>query len=164
MRLPDKPAIRAWAGLPAGRPVLAFADSDGTGLAVIPPLEAEARRLRGAGLLATVAGTVLSDVSGERPLYVAPLAGDDPQALRLQAAEALARLWRDGRAACTIVLPDIAADRAQAVSEGLFSANFPFPGDGLRTRGRWGHRRPACRLADQPRGARRPPSGDGTGQ
>ena len=130
MRLPDKPAIRAWAGLPAGRPVLAFADSDGTGLAAMPPLEAAARRLRGAGLLATVAGTVLSEGPGERPLYMAPLAGDDPQALRLQAAEALARLWRDGRTACTIVLPDIAADRAQAVSEGLFSANFRFASEG----------------------------------
>lgn len=130
MKLPDKPAIRAWAGLPAGRAVLAFADADGSGLAAIPPLEAQARRLRDAGLFATVTGTVLSGGSGDRPIYMAPLAGDDPQALRSQAAEALARLWKDGRAACTIVLPDIAADRAQAAAEGLFSANFRFASEG----------------------------------
>lgn len=130
MKLPAKPAIRAWAGLPAGRPVLAFAEPDGTGLSAIRPVDTEARRLRGAGLLGAVAGTVLPDPGGERPLYVAALAAQDPQALRLTAAEAMVRLRQDGRTACTIILPDIAAERAQAVAEGVFSANFRFASQG----------------------------------
>jgi leucyl aminopeptidase len=133
MNLPSSPVVRPSAELPVQRPVLAFVDTERGAALPVAALDTEARRLHAAGLLSTEGGTVLSAPSGaddNRPVYLAAIAGEEPQALRLQAAEAIARLQAHGHAACSVVLPEITATRVQAIAEGIFSANHRFESSG----------------------------------
>lgn len=96
-------------------------------------LRVAAERLRAAGLPMGQAAMTLSSAHGEgvdRPVFVTHFAGGDPSALRLQAAEAVALVRAHGRTACAVVLPDLGAEAAQAIAEGIFSANYRFHSSG----------------------------------
>jgi len=121
----DCPMVRPLSGLPSARPLLVFADVGVESAFDIGWLDEAVRRVRSASRVAGEVFPVLVPSDGERPVFVTQL-DDDGKLLRAQAAEAVARMLRQGHAACTVILPDLDASRIQAVAEGIFSANHRF--------------------------------------
>jgi len=129
MNLPGLPSVRPLPGLSSARPVFAFMGTGQDAAFGLAWLDEAVRRLRIAGLAGAEAGPVLATVSGDggkHPLVVAGLGDADVQTLRQQAAEAVALMQAHGHAACTVVLPALDASTAQAIAEGVFSANHRF--------------------------------------
>jgi len=131
MNLPGVPLVRPLSGLPPARPVLAFArPGEGTAFG-LAWLDEAVRRLCATGFAGTppVSAFVPRD-GAEHPLVVTMSGSSDPQALRRSAAEAVALAQAHGHAELTVVLPDLDAAAAQAIAEGVYSANHRFQSAG----------------------------------
>lgn len=147
MNLPGLPPVRPLSGLPPAHPVLAFTGAGTDGAFGLAWLDEAVRRLRAAGLGpeagqdAGPAPVVACGDGGAQPLMLARVGGADAGTLRRRAADAIALMQAYGHAACTVVLPDIDASAAQAIAEGVLSANHRFrsAGPARDARRRIGH-------------------------
>ena len=129
MTLPLPPRVRPLSGELFARAVLVLADLRDEPVFGIARLDAAVRHLHVTGHSGPALAGLPGD-GGAQPVFVAGLDGEGPQTLRTRAAEALALVQAHGHAACTVVLPDLDAARAQAIAEGLFSANHRFRSTG----------------------------------
>lgn len=129
----DHPVVRPLSEIRPGRSLLVFADAQEEPAFEHASLDDAVRHVRRARLAAGETCAVLapSGDGAERLVCVTLLDSRDPQVLRSRAAEAVASVRKHGHVACTVVMPDFDAPKAQAIAEGIFSANHRFRSAGL---------------------------------